>query len=164
MRKRSKTRTIHKSERRPDVVGGDVVFTLYVLERHAAGQAAHNHRYRHAGALNDGFAVTDGRVDDDAVRGSHGHSDDSDLAGLVECGIPQRLPGRPLGRIALKIRILYQELRFYCQRRGNEGNEGNAGDADSLRISNLLIPKSLPGDQKPIEGSNPSLSATKKSL
>lgn len=48
----------HESERRPDVVGGDVVFMLYVLERHAAGQAAHNHRYRHAGALNDGFAVT----------------------------------------------------------------------------------------------------------
>jgi hypothetical protein len=34
--------------------------------------------------------VTDGRVDDDAVRGGHGDSDDSDLAGLVEFGIPQR--------------------------------------------------------------------------
>jgi hypothetical protein len=30
----------HKSERSPDVVGGDVVFTLYVLERHAADQAS----------------------------------------------------------------------------------------------------------------------------
>ena len=45
----------HKPERSPDVVGGNVVFTLYVLERHAAGQAAHNHRYRHAGALNEDF-------------------------------------------------------------------------------------------------------------
>jgi hypothetical protein len=50
-----------------------------------------NHRYRHAGALNDGFAVTDGRVDDDAIRGGHGHSDDSDLAGLVEFGKSQPL-------------------------------------------------------------------------
>ena len=50
--------------------------------------------------VNDGFAVTDGRVDDDAVRGGHVDLDDSDSAGLVEFGIPQRLPGRPLGRIA----------------------------------------------------------------
>jgi hypothetical protein len=29
-----------------------------------ASQAAHNHRYRQAGAPNDGFAVADGGVDD----------------------------------------------------------------------------------------------------
>ena len=48
----------------------------------------------------------------------------------------------------------------YCQRRGNEGN---AGDWNLLRISKLLIPKSLRVVQKPIEGSNPSLSAIEKS-
>jgi hypothetical protein len=81
---------IHKSERGPYVVGGDAVFTLYVLECHAAGQTAHNYRYRQAGALNDGFAVTDGRVDDNAVRVGHGDSDGSDLDGPVEFGCPQR--------------------------------------------------------------------------
>jgi len=73
----------HKSERSPDVVCGEVVFTLYVLECHATGQAPHNHRYRHASAPNDGFAVTDGRIDDNAVRGGHGASNNSDLAELV---------------------------------------------------------------------------------
>jgi len=80
----------HKSERSPDVVGRDVVLTLYVLECHTPGQAADNHRYRQASAPNDGFAVTDGGVDDNAVRGGHGESDDSDLAELVEFGLPQR--------------------------------------------------------------------------
>ena len=55
---------------------------------------------------------------------------------------------------------MLQESRFYCQpycRR--QGNGGDAGDYDLLRISKLLIPKSLRVVQKPIEGSNPSLSA-----
>ena len=89
------------------------------------------------------------------------------------------------GEAKAAVPLPHQESRFYCQRRGNEGN---AGDGDSLRISKLLISKSLPGGQKPIEGStkspkailddahaspegrgpkarvNPSLSATKKSL
>ena len=80
----------HKSERSSDVVGGDVAFTLYIFERHAAGQAADNHRYRQAGASNDGFAVANGRVDGNAVWGGHGESDDSDLVGLVEFGFPKR--------------------------------------------------------------------------
>jgi len=80
----------HISERSPDVVGGDVVFTLYVLKRHAAGQAAYNHCYRQAGAPNDRFAVTDGRIDDNTVLCGHIDLDDSDLAGLVEFGFPQR--------------------------------------------------------------------------
>jgi hypothetical protein len=74
----------HKPERSPDVVGGDVVFTLYVLERHAAGQAADNNRYRQSATPNHGCTVTDGRVDDNSIRGGHGDSDDSDLAGVVE--------------------------------------------------------------------------------
>lgn len=87
----------HVSERSPDVVRGDVVFALYVLERHAARQAAHNHCYWQAGAPNDGFAVTDNWIDDNAVLDGHGDSDDSDLAALVEFGFPQRLPRRLLG-------------------------------------------------------------------
>ena len=83
-----------KSERSPDVVGCDVVFTLNVLESHAPRQAANKHCYRQASAPNDGFAVTDGRIDDNAVRGGHGASDDSDLAELVESSLAQRLPRR----------------------------------------------------------------------
>jgi hypothetical protein len=52
---------------------------------------------------------------------------------------------------------MYQELCFYCQpycqRRGIEGIQG---DAICMGISKLLIPKSLLGGQKPIEGSTKS--------
>ncbi len=76
--------------RRPDVVGSDVVFALDVLERHAASQATDNYRHRHAGTPNNGLAVTDGRVNNNAVRSGLGELDDSELAGLVEFGLPQR--------------------------------------------------------------------------
>lgn len=61
----------HELERGTDVVGGDVIFTLDVLERHAASQAAHDHRYGQTSAPNDGLAVADGRVKDDAIWGGH---------------------------------------------------------------------------------------------
>ena len=56
---------------------------------------------------------------------------------------------------------MHKELRFYCQRRGNEGN---AGDRNLLRIRKLLIAKSLLGSQKPMQGSNLSLSAKYRHL
>ena len=61
----------YEQQRSPDVVGGDVIFPLDFLEGHPASQAAHNHRYRQAGTSDHGFAVSDGRVENNAVRGSH---------------------------------------------------------------------------------------------
>jgi hypothetical protein len=43
-----------------------------------------------------------------------------------------------------------RELRIYCQLDcQRRGNEGDAGDCNLLRISKLLIPKSLRVVQKP---------------
>jgi hypothetical protein len=44
-------------------------------------------------------------------------------------------------------------LRFYCQPYcQRRGSEGSAGDRNLLRISKLLIPKSLPGGSKAHRG------------
>jgi hypothetical protein len=73
-----------ESERSSNIVRGDVVLALDLLERHAPSQAPHHNRDRYAGAPNDGFAVGDGRIEDNAIRSGHGVSDDSHLAELVE--------------------------------------------------------------------------------
>jgi len=75
----------NESERSSNIVRGDVVLSLDFLERHTPGQATYHDCDRYAGAPNDGFAVGDGRIEDNAVREGHGVSNDSDLAGLVEC-------------------------------------------------------------------------------
>ena len=62
------------------------------LECHASSQAPHHDCDRYAGAPNDGFAVGDGRIEDDAVRDGHGVSNDSDLAELVECNHQDSAP------------------------------------------------------------------------
>ena len=69
--------------------GCDVVFALDVIERHAASKATHNYRHWHARTLNNGFAVIDGRGNNNPVKSSHGESDDRELNGLVEFGSPQ---------------------------------------------------------------------------
>jgi hypothetical protein len=74
-----------ESERSSDIVRGDVILALDFFERHAPSQASHHDCDRYAGAPNDGFAVGDGRIEDNAVRSGHGVSNDSDLAELVEC-------------------------------------------------------------------------------
>ncbi len=74
-----------ESERSTNIVRGDVILALDFVERHAPGQATYHDRNRYAGAPNDGFAVGDGRIEDNAVRSGHGVSDDSHLAELVEC-------------------------------------------------------------------------------
>src|SRR6266513_1111473 len=56
-----------KFERSANVLGGEVVFTLDLLESHPGGKAADNERDRHAGAANHRLAVTYGRVNDDAI-------------------------------------------------------------------------------------------------
>jgi hypothetical protein len=81
-----------ESERSSDIVRGDVIFALDVLERHAPSQAAHHDCDRYASAANDGFSVGDGRVEDNAVREGHGLSNDSDLAELVECNHQDSAP------------------------------------------------------------------------
>jgi hypothetical protein len=73
-----------ESERSSNIVRGDVVLALDFLERHAPGQAPHHDCDRYAGAPNDGFAEGDGGIENNAVRGGHGVSNDSDLAELVE--------------------------------------------------------------------------------
>jgi hypothetical protein len=62
---------------------------LNVLERHAASQAAHDYCHWHARALDGGIAVTNGRVNNNPIKSSHGESDDRDLPGFVEFGSPQ---------------------------------------------------------------------------
>lgn len=74
-----------ESERSSNIVSGNVIFALDVLERHAPSQASHHDGDRYASTPNDGFAVEDGRIEDDSVRDGHGMSNDNDLAELVEC-------------------------------------------------------------------------------
>jgi hypothetical protein len=74
-----------ESERSSNIVRGDIMFALDFLERHAPSQAPCHDGDRYAGAPNDGLAVGDGRIEDNAVRDGHGVSNDSDLAELVEC-------------------------------------------------------------------------------
>src|ERR1039458_1329671 len=50
-----------------DVFHGEVVFLPQLLKRHAAGEAADDERDGHPRATDDGLAVADGRVNDDAV-------------------------------------------------------------------------------------------------
>jgi hypothetical protein len=74
-----------ESECSSNIVRGDVILALDLLERHSPSQAPHHDCDRYAGAPDDGFAVGDGRIEDDAVRDGHAPSDDSDLGELVEC-------------------------------------------------------------------------------
>lgn len=53
-----------------DVVGGEVIFPLDFLERHPARQTAH-HRYRQPECPGSRVAMSDRRIEDDAVQGSH---------------------------------------------------------------------------------------------
>src|SRR5579862_1761957 len=74
-----------ESERSPNVVRGDVILALDFLERHASSQAPHHDSDGYACAPNDGFAVGDSPIEDNAVREAHSVPDDSALAVLVEC-------------------------------------------------------------------------------
>ena|SRR6266403_788221 len=73
-----------ESERSSNIVRSDVVLALDFLECHAPSQATYHDCDRYPGAPNDGFAVGDGWIEDNAVRVGHGVSNDSDLAELVE--------------------------------------------------------------------------------
>jgi hypothetical protein len=85
-----------ESERSSNIVCSDVILVLDFLERHSPRQATHHNCDRYARAPNDGFAVRDGRIEDDAVRDGHGESDDSHLAEVVECN--QRMSRAQLDR------------------------------------------------------------------
>lgn len=54
-----------------NVLHGKIVFLLDLIEGHAASEAAHNERHRHACAPNDGFAVADCRINDNAIVAIH---------------------------------------------------------------------------------------------
>ena len=73
-----------ESERSSNIVRGDVILALDFLERHAPRQAPDDDCDRYAGAPNDRLAVGDGGIENNAARGGHGVSNDSDLAELVE--------------------------------------------------------------------------------
>ena len=81
-----------ESERSPNVVRRDVILALDVLERSAPGQAPHHDCDGCAGARNDGFAMGDSRIEDNAVRDGHGVLNDSALAVLVECNHQDNAP------------------------------------------------------------------------
>jgi hypothetical protein len=57
-----------------NVFGSEVVFLSQLLKGHATSKAADNKRDRHPCASDNGFAVTDGRVNDDAVVCVHNSS------------------------------------------------------------------------------------------
>jgi len=50
-----------------DVLNGEAVLALHFLEAHAAGQAAHNDRYRCTSAANHWLAVTECRINCDSL-------------------------------------------------------------------------------------------------
>jgi hypothetical protein len=80
-----------ESERSSNIVRGDVILALDFLERHAPSQATYHDCDGYAGAPNDGFAVRNGRIEDNAVWDGHDVSNDSDLAELVECNHQDRV-------------------------------------------------------------------------
>ena len=51
-----------ESERSSNIVRGDVILALDLLERHAPSQAPHHDCDRYAGAPNDGFAVATTKI------------------------------------------------------------------------------------------------------
>jgi hypothetical protein len=55
-----------------DIVDGEVVLALDVLERHAAGKAPNHDGNRNPSAPDDRFAVQHGGIDDDAAPNVHG--------------------------------------------------------------------------------------------
>ena len=50
-----------------DILDGQVVLALNVLEAHAPGEAPHNEGHRRTGPPDHGLAVADLRVDDDTI-------------------------------------------------------------------------------------------------
>ena len=51
----------------PDIFLGKLIFLPHLFKGHAASQADDDERNRHPHATNDGFAVANGRVNDNAV-------------------------------------------------------------------------------------------------
>jgi hypothetical protein len=74
----------NKSQRRPDVVRGKIVFVLNAFERHTTRKAPDHHGYGHSGTTDDRLSVTDGRVNYDSVVRRHSDSHHGGFAGLVE--------------------------------------------------------------------------------
>ena len=62
----------YELERSPDVVGGEIIFPLDFFEGHPTSQATHYYGYRQPSTPNHGFPVNDGRIENNAVGGSHG--------------------------------------------------------------------------------------------
>jgi hypothetical protein len=73
-----------ESQRRPNIVSGEIVLALNFLKGHAAGEASDHNRYRHTCAANHGFSVTNSWIENDAVLGLHDASDSTGFARLVE--------------------------------------------------------------------------------
>src|SRR5438552_7442422 len=62
---------VHQFTRKPqssaDILNAQVVFALHFLEAHSAGEATHNDRDRRARTTNDGFTMTNGRINRNSV-------------------------------------------------------------------------------------------------
>jgi hypothetical protein len=72
----------HEFEGGADVFHGEVVFLPQLLKGHAAGEAAHDERNGHPRATDDGLAVADGRINDNAFVSVHGQTDNLSAFGF----------------------------------------------------------------------------------
>lgn len=61
-----------KLQRGANVICGEVVFPLDLLEGHSSSEATDDKRDRHAGAANHRLSVADSRVDNNAIMSVHG--------------------------------------------------------------------------------------------
>ena len=76
-----------ESERRSSIVDSQIVLALNFFKGHAAGEAANHDCHRNTRPTNDGFSVTNSRIDNDAVMSLHGDSNLTGFAQLVEISI-----------------------------------------------------------------------------
>src|SRR5258706_7175829 len=60
-----------ESQCSPYIFSGEIVLALHLLKRHASGKAANDERNRHPGASDDGFALADSGINDNAVVPFH---------------------------------------------------------------------------------------------
>ena len=87
----------NKLERGADVFKGKVVFLLDLLETHPPCKAANDQCNRHAGAANHGFAVANGRVNNDASVSVHAETNSTSRAGFQGHFANSHLPLAPPG-------------------------------------------------------------------
>jgi len=76
-----------ESERRSNIINGQIVLALNFFKCHPAGEAPNHDRHRNTRPTNDGLTVTNSRIDNDAVMSLHDGSNLTGFAQLVEISI-----------------------------------------------------------------------------